>query len=171
MLYKVNVRTATGHANSEGIGSVRIALGIHEIMLEKVIHIPNLRFNIVSTERLKEDNYIDYNNLVPHCLYDGVTGKTFIEADNLSGIPVITGSQSSEIDHFQVFNLYYIDTGNRHICCNLVHRRLGYIGKNMTRKLVTEMSTGLTLKGKESGNGNRYDECMAGHMKAKPFPK
>ena len=58
MSYKVNIRTASGHVNSEEIGRVRIALGTHEVVLEKVIYIPNLLLNIVSIERLKEDSYI-----------------------------------------------------------------------------------------------------------------
>jgi len=171
MPHEVNIRTASGYVNSEGIGRVRIALGTYEVVLEKVIHIPNLRLNIVSTERLKEDSYIGYSNLIPHCLYDGATGETLVEADGLSGIPVITVGQSNEIDHFQALDLHYTDAGNRHISCDLAHRRLGHISKELTRKLVTEMSTGLTLKGKESGNADRCDECMAGQMKAKSFPK
>ncbi len=130
-------------------------------MLEKVIHIPNLRLNIVSTERLKEDSYIGYSNLIPHCLYDGATGETLVEADGSSEIPVITVGQSNKIDHFQALELYYTNAGNRHISCDLAYRRLDHISKELTTKLVTKISTGLTLKGKESGNADRCDECMA----------
>ncbi len=72
------------------IGRVRIALGTHEIVLEKVIYIPNLRFNIVSTERLKEDSYIRYSNFILHYLYDGAIGEILVKTNNLLGIPVIT---------------------------------------------------------------------------------
>ena len=58
MSYEVNIRIVSGYVNSEGIGRVRIALGIYEVVLEKVIYIPNLLLNIVSIERLKEDSYI-----------------------------------------------------------------------------------------------------------------
>ena len=97
MSYKVNIRTASGHINSEKIRRVRITLKTHEIMLEKVIYIPNLLLNIMSTERLKEDSYIKYSNLMPHFLYDGTTGETLVETDNSSGIPVITVGQSDKI--------------------------------------------------------------------------
>ncbi len=90
MSYKVNIRIVSGHINSEEIGRVRITLETHEVVLEKVIYVPNLLLNIVSTERLKEDSYIGYSNLMPHCLYDGATGEILIKADSSSGIPVIT---------------------------------------------------------------------------------
>ena len=90
-------------------------------MLEKVIHIPNLRLNIISTERLKKDSYIGYSNLILHYLYDGVTGEILVEVDDSSGIPVITVGQFNEIDHFQTFNLYYTNIGNRHINYDLVY--------------------------------------------------
>ncbi len=124
--------------------------------------IPVSVLSIVSTERLKENSYIEYSNLIPHCLYDGATGETLVEADSSSGILVITVGQSNEINHFQALDLYYTDAGNRYISCDLAYRRLDYISKELTRKLVTEISTGLTLKEKESGNADRYDECIAG---------
>ncbi|SRR6266498_5699391 len=100
MFYKVNIRTANGYINFEEIGRVRIILGIYEVVLEKVIYISNLRFNIVSTERLKEDSYIRYSNFIPHCLYDGVTGKIFVKVNDLLGILVIIVGQSNKINHF-----------------------------------------------------------------------
>ena len=69
-------------------------------MFEKIIYILNLQLNIVSTERLKEDSYIRYSNLIPHCLYDGVIGETLVEVDNSSRIPIITVGQSNKINHF-----------------------------------------------------------------------
>src|SRR6266536_3832478 len=109
MPYEVNIRTASGHVNSEGIGRVRITLETHEVVLEKVIYISNLLLNIVSTERLKEDSYIRYSNLISHCLYDGATGEILVEADGLLGIPVITVGQSNEIDHFQALDQHDTD--------------------------------------------------------------
>ena len=142
------------------IRRVRIALETHKVILEKVIYILNLRLNIVSTERLKENNYIRYSNLISHCLYDGTTWEILVKADNSSKILVITINQSNEINHFQAFNLHYTNTGNRHISCDLIYRRLDHISKELTRKLVTEIFTGLILKGKESENVDRCDECI-----------
>ncbi len=79
--------------------------------------------------------------------------------------------QFNEINHFQALDLYYTDTKNRYINCDLAHRRLNHISKKLTRKLVTEMFMGLILKGKESGNINRYNECITNQIKTKPFPK
>ncbi len=95
-----------------------------------------------------------------HYLYDGAIGETFVKINNSLGILVITIGQSNKINHFQVFDLYYTDTGNRYISCDLAHRRLGHINKELTRKLVTEISTGLTLKEKESGNTDRYNKYI-----------
>ncbi len=87
--YKINIRTASDHINSEKIERVRIALKIYEVVLEKIIYISNLRFNIVSTEQLKEDSYIKYSNFILYCLYDGVTEETLVKTDNLLEILVI----------------------------------------------------------------------------------
>ncbi len=84
---------------------------------------------------------------------------------------MITISQSNKIDHFQALKLHYTDTGNRYISYDLAHRRLNHISKELTRKLVTEISTRLTLKGKEFRNTDRCDEYIANQIKAKPFPK
>ncbi len=100
MSYEVNIRTASGHINFEGIRRVRITLGTHEVVLEKVIYVSNLQLNIVSTERLKEDSYIGYSNFISHCLYDGVTGEILVEVDGSLGILVIIVGQFNEIDHF-----------------------------------------------------------------------
>ena len=67
---------------------------------------------------------------------------------------------TNKTDYFQDFNLYYINIGNRYINCDLAHRRLDNINKKLTRKFVTEMSTRLILKEKESGNADRYNECI-----------
>ena len=84
---------------------------------------------------------------------------------------MITVGQSDEIDHFQALDLHYTDTKNRYISCDLTHRRLNHISKELTRKFVTEISTGLTLKKKESGNVDRCDAYITNQMKAKPFSK
>src|SRR5439155_26686222 len=71
----------------------------------------------------------------------------------------------------EALDLYYIDAANRQISLDLAHRRLGHISKNLVKKLV-KGSTGITLKGMDAHEfaDERCDECMAGQMKAKPFP-
>ena len=166
-----NVSTAGPSIQSEGVGTVRLSIGDYEIALQNVIHVPELRLNILSTERLKKDNFIGYSNWIPHHLFEGTTGKTIVEADGSSGLPIVSISQSGELNHFEALDLYYIDAANRQISLDLAHRRLGHISKNLVKKLI-KGSTGITLKGMDAHEfaDERCDECMAGQMKAKPFP-
>ena len=73
---------------------------------------------------------------MPHHLFDGATGKTIVEADASSGLPVISVGQSGELNHFEALDLYYIDAANREISLNLTYRRLGYISKPLVKKLI-----------------------------------
>jgi hypothetical protein len=163
---------------SKGIGVVRLPTKDHELALRNVIYVPDLRLNILSTERLRRDSCVGYSNWIPHHLFDGATGRTIAEADESSGLPVLTfrssGEETDQIDHFEALDLYYIDAANREISLDLAHRRLGHIGKNLVKKLVRGMSTGMNLKGidaHEVGDTNeRCGECMMGQMKVKPFP-
>src|SRR5438045_7253577 len=108
---------------------------------------------------------------MPHHLFDGATGKTIVEADALSGLPVISIGQSGELDHFEALDLYYVDAANREISLDLAHRRLGHISKPLVKKLI-QASTGIKLKGMDAhvGVDERYDEFMAGQMSAKAAP-
>ena len=95
-----NVSTAGPSIQSEGVGTVRLPVGDHEIALQNVIHVPELRLNILSAERLKKDNFIGYSNWILHHLFDRTTGKTIVEADESSGLPVISVSQSGGASSF-----------------------------------------------------------------------
>ena len=77
-----------------------------------------------------------------------------------------------ELHHFEALDLYYLDAANRQISLDLAHRRLGHISKKLVKKLVKGMSTGINLKGMDAHEhtNERCDECIAGQMKAKPFP-
>jgi hypothetical protein len=156
----------------EGVGTIRLPVGDYELALQNVIHVPDLRLNILSAERLKKDNCIGYSNRIPHHLFDGTTGKTIVEADGSTGLPIISVDRSGELHHFKALELYYIDAANRQISLDLAHRRLGHISKKVVKKLIKEMSTGITLRGMDAHEhaDERCDECMAGQMKAKPFP-
>ena len=166
-----DVTMAGPSIRSEGTGTIRLPVGDNDIALQNVIHVPDLRLNILSAERLKKDNCIGYSNWMPHHLFDGATGKTIVEADASSGLPVISIGQSGELDHFEALDLYYVDAANREISLDLAHRRLGHISKPLVKKLI-QASTGIKLKGMDAhaGANERCDECMAGQMKAKPFP-
>jgi hypothetical protein len=166
-----DVTTAGPSIRSEGAGTIRLPVGDHHIALQNVIHVPDLRLNILSAERLKKDNCIGYSNWIPHHLFDGTTGRTIVEADASSGLPIISVGQTGELNHFEALDLYYIDAANRLISLDLAHRRLGHISKKLVKKLI-QGSTGITLKGMDAhiDADERCNECMAGQMKAKPFP-
>lgn len=85
-----DVTTAGPSIRSEGIGTIRLPVGDNDIVLQNVIYVPDLRLNILSTERLKKDNCIGYSNWIPYHLFDGATGRTIVEADASSGLPVIS---------------------------------------------------------------------------------
>ena len=166
-----DVTTAGPSIRSEGAGTIRLPVGDHHIALQNVIHVPDLRLNILSAERLKKDNCIGYSNWIPHHLFDGTTGRTIVEADASSGLPIISVGQTGKLNHFEALDLYYIDAANRLISLDLAHRRLGHISKKLVKKLIQGW-TGITLKGMDAhiDADERCDECMAGQMKAKPFP-
>jgi hypothetical protein len=155
------VNTANGKTRSRDIGKIRITLRDQELVLRSVIHIAHLHLNILSTEPLKKDSYINYNNLFSHRLYNGTSGKILIEADGSSGILIIILNQSKKLNHFKILELYYSDIGNRKISLDLVHRRLNHIQKKLTRKLINEIFTKLTLTGKKSDYG-RCDKYIFG---------
>ena len=158
-----DVTTAGPSIRSEGTGTIRLPVGDNDIALQNVIHVPDLRLNILSAERLKKDNCIGYSNWMPHHLFDGATGKTIVEADASSGLPVISIGQSGELDHFEALDLYYVDAANREISLDLAHRRLGHISKPLVKKLI-QASTGIKLKGinAHAGANKRCDECIVG---------
>jgi hypothetical protein len=60
--------------------------------LQNVIYVPELRLNILSTERLKKDNFIKYSNWIPYYLFNKALGKTIVEADVLLGLLIISVS-------------------------------------------------------------------------------
>ena len=69
-------------------------------------------------------------------LFDKVIGKIIIKADVLSGLLVISIGQSKKLNHFETFNLYYIDAANQEISLNLTYHKLSYISKPLIKKLI-----------------------------------
>ena len=90
-----------------------------------MIYVLNLKLNILSTKRLKRDNYVRYSNWILHYLFNRATGRTIIKANRSFGLLIISvslkGEKSDllgelltlrELDYFKAFNLYYINTAN-----------------------------------------------------------
>ncbi len=121
-----------------------------------------MKVNVLSTERLKKDNYIDYLNWFPYRLFEGETGRIIIEVDILSGLPVISSGKIPKIDHFKALKIYYTETVVKPISLHLPHRRLKYISKKLVKQLVDKRTTGLKLKSKSAGRHDRYDDCIMG---------
>src|SRR5207248_3865607 len=61
-----DVTTAGPSIRSEGMGTIGLPVRDNDIALQNVIHVPDLRLNILSAERLKKDNCIRYSNWIPH---------------------------------------------------------------------------------------------------------
>ena len=57
-----NISTTGPSIQSEGVGIVRLPIRDYGMALQNVIHVPELRLNILSTERLKKNNFIGYSN-------------------------------------------------------------------------------------------------------------
>ncbi len=166
----VDISTASSSIASEGIGNVVLTFGDYELILTGVIYAPRLKVNVLSTERLKKDHYIGYSNWFPHRLFEGETGRTIVEADISSGLPIISPGKTSEIDHFDALKTYYAETAVRPISLDLAHRRLGHISEKLVKQLADGRATGLKLKPKSAGRRNRCDDCIIGQMKAIPHP-
>src|SRR5436305_9509449 len=94
-------------------------------------------------------------------LFDRVIGKTIVEANASSGLPVISIDQSGELDYFEALDLYYMDAANREISLDLTHRRLGHISKPLVKKLI-QASINIKLKGIDThaSANKRYDEYI-----------
>ncbi len=119
-----------------------------------------MKVNVLSIERLKKDNYIDYLNWFPYRLFEGETGRIIIEADISSGLPIISSGKTHKIDHFKALKTYYTETAVKSISLDLAHRRLGYISEKLVKQLTNERATSLKLKSKSAERHNRCDDYI-----------
>ena len=58
--YEVDIFIISFLTISEGIGTVVLIFDDYELTFINVIYVSRLKINVLSTERLKKDNYIDY---------------------------------------------------------------------------------------------------------------
>src|SRR6516162_5600367 len=86
--YQVPVKAGTSTTTSIGRGKVDIIVDDHTITLYDVLYVPQLRFNLISTECLRRENFIGYNS-IPNTLYNGEDGSVITTADSSSGIPIV----------------------------------------------------------------------------------
>ena len=73
----------------QGKGDIKLLFGDYELILKDVLYVPDPKANIISTERLREENQVRYTNINTHCLVDIITMKTIVQLNSSSGLPVI----------------------------------------------------------------------------------
>jgi hypothetical protein len=87
-IWKIDVNTADSSCPSQGIGDIHLNFEDYDLILKNVIYSPFLLVKVISTERLKKDNYVKYSNW-PNRLFDGGTEKTIMRTDISSRISTV----------------------------------------------------------------------------------
>jgi hypothetical protein len=140
----VPIQAGTSTTRSKGRGQVDLDLDGCIVFLYGVLYAPQLRFNMLSTECLRRENYIGYNS-IPNVLYSGEDGTAIIEAGSSSGIPIINTNPSIPIHHPEGSSTYYHEVTTRPISLDLAHRRLGHISESRVKALAYGQAEGLKL--------------------------
>jgi ATP sulfurylase len=73
---------------SARIGNIRLQFDEYILILRNVFYVPDLMINVISVEKLKVNNYINYTSW-PHSLFNKETLQTFVIADSTRDIPTI----------------------------------------------------------------------------------
>ena len=155
-------------SSSHGRGQINLDIDGHSLSLHGVLYAPQLRFNLLSTECLRRENFIEYNS-IPNTLYSGEDDSVITTADSSSGIPIINTNPSSPIHLPEGSSTFYHEVTTRPISLNLAHRRLGHIDKSRVRALASGQAEGLKLL-PSSFRSRRCDHCNAGKIKTLPHP-
>ena len=96
------------------------------VTLQDVIYIPNLEFNVISTERIKNDNALGYKNHDPHGLFDIRTDELIEAIAVKSDLPTIGGQA---LTSKYGIGLHYAEVRPKGITMDLAHRRLGHFSE------------------------------------------
>ena len=161
--YRVPVKAGTSTTTSFGRGQIDLTLDSHTLTLHGVLHVPQLRFNLLSTECLRRESFIGYDSL-PNTLYYGEDEEIITTADSSSGIPVINTDPYSEGSI-----AFYHEVTTRPISLDLAHRRLGHISEARVRALANGQAEGLKLIPRHKSH--KCDHCIAGKLKTLPHPR
>ncbi len=112
----------------------------------QVIYIFNLEVNIMSTERLRDDNIIGYNNYGPNRLYNIKSNKLIADINIiLVGLPTVT--VQILISKYGI-GLNYVEVKSSVILMELAYRRLGHVNVDYIQKLANSLAIGLIFKTK-----------------------
>jgi len=87
--FEVPIQAGTSTTMSQGRGRVDLDVDGYTLSLHGVLYAPQLRFNMLSTECLRRENFFGYNS-IPNVLYNGEDDSVIVVADSSSGIPVLS---------------------------------------------------------------------------------
>ncbi len=161
--HRVPVKAGTSITSSIGCGQVDLTVDGHTLTLHGVLYVPQLRFNLLSTECLRRESFIGYDSL-PNTLYYGEDEEIITTADSSSGIPVIDTNPYSEGS-----SAFYHEVTTRPISLDLAHRRLGHISEARVRALANGQAEGLKLLPRH--RSHKCEHCIAGKLKTLPHPR
>jgi hypothetical protein len=155
---QIPVQAAETSLNATGYGIIQLKLPKGRVVtLQDVIYIPNLEFNVISTERIKNDNALGYKNHDPHGLFDIRTNELVEAIVVKSDLPTIGGQALTS--KFGI-GLHYAEVRPKGITMDLAHRRLGHFSEAYIRQLANGLATSLTLTTKRLAK--KCAHCMMG---------
>jgi hypothetical protein len=131
---KVPVKAGTSTTSSIGRGQVDLIIDGHTVTLYGVLYVPQLRFNLLSTECLRRESFIGYDS-IPNTLYNGEDDNVITTADSSSGIPIVN---TNPIPYPEGSSTFYHEVTTRPISLDLAHRRLGHISEARVRALANK---------------------------------
>jgi GAG-pre-integrase domain len=153
---------------SAGVGSVVFNPTIngkkcHPIQFTRVLHVPMLRHNLLSVLFLTRQRnfkvHIDATHI--HFIRDG--DRLFVASINDDNSAFLDGNTQSHLESAQI-------TSTLPLNYELWHHRLAHTNHNDVKKLISQdLVTGLKLNSKTAPDPI-CEPCLAGKMKANPFP-
>lgn len=165
--YKVLIQAGTSTATSKGQGQIDLNVDGNILSLHGALYAPQLRFNLLSTEQLRRENFVGYDS-IPNTLYNGEDDTVIAVADSSSGIPFINVDPIPT--HYpEGSSTYYHEVTTRPISLDLAHRRLGHISESRVRALASGQAEGLKLIPRQ--RAHKCDHCIAGKIKTLPHPR
>src|SRR4030095_8134763 len=82
--YEVPIQAGTNQTLSKGRGQIDLTVDGHILSLHGVLYAPQLRFNLLSTECLRRENFVGYDS-IPNILYNGEDDSVITTAESSSG--------------------------------------------------------------------------------------
>jgi hypothetical protein len=168
--HHVHIQAGTSTTTSQGRGQVDLNIDGYTLSLYGVLYAPQLRFNLISTECLRRENFIGYNS-IPNVLYNGEDDSMIATADSSSGIPIINVNPSIPTSLSEGSSTYYHEITTRPISLDLAHRRLGHISEARVKALASGLAEGLKLLPNTSYRPSKCDHCITGKIKILPHPR